>query len=460
MSKIIEVARTRVVDPMREFVRAEVAGGIVLLCATMVALIWANSSFTGSYERLWAIHLSLGTEPFGITADLRHWVNEGLMAVFFFVVGLEIKRELVTGALRDRRAAILPAAAAAGGALLPAVLFIGIAGGGPALAGWGIPMATDVAFAIGVLAVLGDRIPAGARLFLLSIAIVDDLIAIIVITIFYAAVPAWGWLTVAAASLLAVLGLRRLGVARIWPYVAAGLLAWYATYKSGVHATIAGVALALLTPAQPFHGREVLATLEHRLHPASAWLVVPLFALANAGVDLRGGLLTQAATSRLAWAVAVGLVAGKTIGIATVTLATVRAGLGVLPAEVKKTHIWGLSVVAGIGFTVSLFITGRAYQAADLVNQAKVGIFAGSLASGVAGATLLLLSRRGHRRRTAAGGRTASAVRTKNGRRTERQPAPARNDDRIGLDRQPNRTRPDARFRRLASRSTCGDLSE
>jgi hypothetical protein len=256
-------------------------------------------------------------------------------------------------------------------------------------------MATDVAFAIGVLALLGDRVPAGARLFLLSIAIVDDLIAIAVITVFYSAPLTWGWLAVAAAGLVAVAGLRRMSAARIWPYALTGLLVWYASYKSGIHATVAGVALALLTPARPFRGRHVLTTLEHRLHPVSAWAVVPVFALANAGVDLRGGLLTQAATSRLAWAVAAGLIAGKTIGIAAVTLAAVRARLGLLPAGVKTGHVWGLSAVAGIGFTVSLFITGLAYQAAGLVNQAKVGIFAGSLASGTAGIIILLLSRRG-----------------------------------------------------------------
>jgi len=316
MSNIVVAVRTRVVDPLREFVRAEVAGGIVLLGAALIALAWANSPLSAGYERLWATELSLGTGPFGITADLQHWVNEGLMAVFFFVVGLEIKRELVTGALRDRRAAVLPAAAAAGGVLLPALLFAAIAGGGPASAGWGIPMATDVAFAVGVLALLGDRVPAGARLFLLSIAIVDDLIAIAVITVFYSASLTWGWLALAAAGLVAVLGLRRLGAAHIWPYALVGLLVWYSAYKSGIHATIAGGALALLTPARPFRGRQVLTALEHRLHPVSAWVVVPLFALANAGVDLRGGLLTAAATSRLAWAVAVGLIAGKTIGIA------------------------------------------------------------------------------------------------------------------------------------------------
>jgi NhaA family Na+:H+ antiporter len=395
MSNIMVTARTRVVDPLREFVRAEVAGGIVLLGAALIALAWANSPFSAGYERLWSTELSVGTGPLGITADLQHWVNEGLMAVFFFVVGLEIKRELVTGALRERRAAVLPAAAAAGGVLLPALLFAAIAGGGPASAGWGIPMATDVAFAIGVLALLGDRVPAGARLFLLGIAIVDDLIAIVVISVFYSASLTWGWLAVAAAGLVVVLGLRRIGIFHIWPYALVGLLVWYATYRSGVHATIAGVALALLTPARPFRGREVLTTLEHRLHPLSAWAVVPLFALANAGVDLRGGLLTQAATSRLAWAVAAGLIVGKTIGIAAVTLAAVRARLGVLPAGVRTVHIWGLSAVAGIGFTVSLFITGLAYQAAGLVSQAKVGIFAGSLASAAAGVIILLHSRRG-----------------------------------------------------------------
>ena len=411
MNNLLVAARIRVVDPLREFVRAEATGGVVLLGAALIALAWANSPFSAGYQRLWATELPLGTGTFGITADLRHWINEGLMALFFFVVGLEIKRELVTGALRDRRAAILPAAAAAGGVVLPALVFAVIAPGGPASAGWGIPMATDVAFAVGVLAVLGDRVPAGARLFLLSIAIVDDLIAIVVITVFYSASLAWFWLAAAVAGLLAVLVLRLLGVTRIWPYALTGLLVWYATYKSGVHATIAGVVLALLTPARPFRGRQVLTTLEHRLHPVSAWFVVPLFALANAGVDLRGGLLTQAAASRLAWAVAIGLLAGKTIGIVTVTLAAVRARLGALPAGVTTSHVWGLSLVAGIGFTVSLFITGLAYQAPGLADQAKVGIFAGSLASGIAGAIVLLRSRHKSDFQVAQGSRTASRPR-------------------------------------------------
>jgi len=394
MTKLAVAAQVRAEDPRRDFAQAEVIGGIVLLAAVILALAWANSPLSGSYERLWATPLPLGVGPLTIDADLRHWVNEGLMAVFFFVVGLEIKRELVTGALRDARAAALPAMAAAGGVLLPALLFTVIAGGGAASAGWGIPMATDVAFAAGVLAVLGSRVPAGARLFLLSVAIVDDLIAITVIAVFYSAALAPGWLAVAGAGLAAVLGLRGLGVSRTWPYVVAGVAVWYAAYRSGVHATIAGAALALLTPARPVRGHQVLATLERRLHPVSALLVVPLFALANAGLDLRGGLLGQAAGSRLAWAVAVGLLAGKTLGIGAATLAAVRTGAGRLPPGIGAAQVWGVSMVAGIGFTVSLFITDLAYPAAALVDQAKVGIFVGSLASGVLGVIVLRVTAR------------------------------------------------------------------
>ena len=378
------------VEPLREFLQAESAGGVVLLVAAVLALVWANSPASGAYQALWAAELSLGTGPLAPSHDLRGWVNDGLMVLFFFIIGLEIKRELVTGELQEPRVAALPALAAMGGVVLPAAIFFGIVGTGEGAAGWGIPVATDIAFAVGVLAVLGSRIPTGVKVFLVSIAIVDDIIAIVIIAVFYAESIALGWLGAAAAGLLGVLVLRRVGLAAVWPYALVGVGVWYATDSSGVHATIAGVALGLLTPAHPVGGREVLHELEHRLHPVTAFAVVPLFALANAGMDLRGGVLADAAGSELAWAVAAGLLVGKTFGIALVTLLAHRTRLATLPPGMSTGQVWGIAALAGIGFTVSLFIAELAYEDPALVDRAKVGIFTGSAASAALGVALLL----------------------------------------------------------------------
>jgi NhaA family Na+:H+ antiporter len=376
----------------------EASGGIVLVAAAAVALLLANSALSGTYEALVHAELRLGVGELSITEDLQHWVNDALMAIFFFVVGLEIKRELVIGELRDRRAAALPAVAALGGVVLPALIFLALVGDGPAARGWGIPMATDIAFAVGVLALLGDRVPGGAKLLLLSIAIVDDIIAIAVIAAVYTATLSLVCLGVAVAGLIAVLVLRLLGATPVWPYVVVGIFVWLATFESGVHATIAGVALGLLTPTGDVGGRNVLEQLEHRLHPVSAFVIVPLFAFANAGVDLRGGALEEAASGSLAVAVAVALLVGKTVGIGGAALLAQRIGIGALPAGVQTRHVWGLAALGGIGFTVSLFVADLAYDPESLTNQAKVGIFAGSLISAVVGSLVLRSGRRLARR--------------------------------------------------------------
>jgi NhaA family Na+:H+ antiporter len=253
-------------------------------------------------------------------------------------------------------------------------------------------MATDIAFAVGVLALLGDRVSSGVKLLVLTIAIVDDVVAITVIAVFYTDDLSVGWLLLALAGLLAVALLRRSGAARILAFVPLGVFVWVATYQSGVHATIAGVALALLTPARPIAGRDVLATLEHRLHPITGFLIVPLFALANAGLVLDSETLGDAATSRVALAIAAGLVLGKLLGIAGAALAGVRLGVGSLPEDVQPRQVWGVAALGGIGFTVSLFITQLAYDDAALIETAKVGIFAGSITSAALGIALLLRS--------------------------------------------------------------------
>jgi Na+:H+ antiporter, NhaA family len=383
-------AATAVASPLRAFLHAESAGGIVLVIAAAIALVWANSPAADGYAQFWQQKITLGGGPATISHDLRHWVNDGLMALFFFVIGLEIKRELVVGELRDRRAAALPALAAVGGVAVPAILYVVIVGGGEAARGWGIPMATDIAFAVGILALLGRHASTGAKLFLLSVAIADDILAIGVIAIFYSdRVNPW-WLATAAGGLLLAVGLRRIGVASPWGYVPIGMLVWFATLESGVHATLAGVALGLLTPARPVAGRDILEDLERFLHPVSAFLVIPIFALANAGVDLRGGTLGDAFGQPLTWAVIAGLVFGKIIGIGGVTYLVRRLRWGALPGDMHHREILGAAALGGIGFTVSLFITDLAFATETLTGQAKVGILTASVIAAVVGAALLL----------------------------------------------------------------------
>jgi NhaA family Na+:H+ antiporter len=389
----VKPAVRRVVDPLKEFLHAEAAGGIALAVAALIAVVWVNSPLAGSYTDLWSQELTLGGWQLSVTEDLQHWVNDGLMAVFFFVVGLEIKRELVTGELRDPRAAALPAVAALGGVVLPAAIFLAWTWDSNAAQGWGIAMATDIAFAVGLLALLGSRVSPGAKLFLLTIAIVDDIIAISVIAAVYTDTVSLPWLLSAVGGLTVVVLLRRVGVGQIWPYVAIGGVVWACTLESGVHATIAGVLLGLLTPTGEVHGRDVLVTLEHRLHPWSAFVIIPLFALANAGVVLSGSALGEAVRSPLALGIASGLVVGKMLGISGATFLMLRLGWGVLPYGVHRAQIWGVAAVAGIGFTVSLFIADLAYDDPALTEVAKIGIFAGSLLSGLIGAALLSRSR-------------------------------------------------------------------
>jgi NhaA family Na+:H+ antiporter len=379
----------RALDPLTEFLHQESAGGVALLAATVAALVWANAIGEGSYTSFWETGLTLGFGSLSLDEDLRHWVNDGLMVLFFFVVGLEIKREVAVGRLSDRKAALLPVVAALGGVILPALIFLAIIGGGPGSEGWAIPMATDIAFAVGVLALLGDRVSAGVKLLLLSIAIVDDLIAISVIALFYSEGISLLWLAGAVAGLLVVAGMNLRGVSRVAAYVPVGLLVWVAALESGVHPTVAGVALALLTPAQPVDGRRVLEQLEHRLHPYTAFAVLPLFALANAGIALDAGVIADAVASPLPWAIAVGLVVGKLLGITGAALLALRLRIGALGEDVRLAQVWGVAALGGIGFTVSLFVAQLAYTDPEIIDLAKIGIFTGSIVSAVIGVALL-----------------------------------------------------------------------
>jgi NhaA family Na+:H+ antiporter len=380
------------IDAATEYLHDETTGGIVLLVATAAALVWANLG--GSYLSFWHTELTLGVGSLSITEDFQHWVNDGLMALFFFVVALEVKREFVTGDLRDRRTATVPVLAALGGAALPAIIFALLTLGGEGASGWAIPTATDIAFAVGVLALLGDRIPAGVKLLLLTIAVVDDVLAIAVIAIFYSSGISLAWLAAVVAGLAAIVALRALGVRRVIAYVPLGIFVWIAMLESGVHATIAGVAVGLLMPAHPIDGRQMLEEVEHRLHPFSSFLVIPLFALANAGIVLDSSTISAAAESRIAWAIAIGLVLGKLFGIAGTILLVARLGIGKLPDGVRVQHVWGIAALGGIGFTVSLFIAQLAYSDPLTIDSAKFGIFAGSIVSALLGVAILVKGRR------------------------------------------------------------------
>ena len=411
-----------VAQPLARFLHVEAAGGILLLGATVVALVWANSPWQSSYVDLWSTEAVVRIGSAEVAENLQHWVNDGLMAVFFFVVGLEIKRELVTGDLSEPRDAMLPAVAALGGMVVPAAIFLAFNAGGSGRDGWGVPMATDIAFAVGVLALLGDRVPPPAKLLLLALAIVDDIGAILVIAVFYTDDLALGWLAAAIVGLVAVAQMRRL---RVWyppVYLVAGVLVWWFTFQSGVHATIAGVALGLVTPARPllpapvadeiadrlsvdtdvsaeevrevsFALRESVSVAERLgqdLHPWSSYVIVPIFALANAGIPLSWDALGDAAGSALTIGVVVGLVVGKPLGIVAAVVLTTRLGLGRLPDGLGWRHVWGIGALAGIGFTVSLFISGLAFDTADHRNQAALGVLAASALAAVVGTLVLL----------------------------------------------------------------------
>jgi NhaA family Na+:H+ antiporter len=413
-----------VARPLARFLRVEAAGGILLLAATLVALVWANSPWQQSYHDLWSTEAVLRIGTFDVTEDLRHWVNDGLMAVFFFVVGLEIKRELVVGDLSDRRDAMLPVVAALGGMVAPALIYTAINTGGPGAGGWGVPMATDIAFAVGILALLGDRVPTSGKVLLLALAIVDDIGAIVVIAAVYTERIAAGWLAAAIAGLLAMLALRRLRVWYMPIYVVLGFGVWLCALESGVHATIAGVAIGLITPARPllsepeaeriadrlsadtavtaeevrdisFELRESVSLaerIEELLHPWSSYVIVPVFALANAGVALSWSGLADAAGSAVSLGVVAGLVIGKALGITLAIALLVRSGRGRLPDDLTWRHVVGLGALAGIGFTVSLFISGLAYDTASDATDAALGVLAASVLAAVAG-TLILRAR-------------------------------------------------------------------
>lgn len=406
--------------PLQRFLVTEAGGGALLLAAAVVALVWANLP-AADYETFWQTEAAVRLGDAAMTLDLRHWVNNGAMALFFLAVGLEISRELTVGELHSPRSVLVPVLGAAGGMVLPALLYVAFNHAGPAGHGWGIPVSTDTAFVVGILALFGPRCPDQLRLFLLTLAIADDIGAIALIAVFYSddvSLPALG---VVAALVLVLVALRWAGVWQLRLYVVAGLALWAAVYASGVHPTLAGVLVGLLVPATPvepgqaerlrFYGRAVIeradatrarlaasaarATvpandrLQDALHPVSAYLVVPIFGLANAGVRLDAQALGSALTSPITIGIVAALLAGKTIGISAGTAAALSTGLGDLPGRVRYGHLIGGALLAGIGFTISLFITDLAFTDELQRQQAKIGVLAGSLLAAMLGSLAL-----------------------------------------------------------------------
>lgn len=411
---------------MVRFFHFEAAGGIVMLVAAAAALVWANSPWQDSYHALLDSHARVEIGSLLVLDEpLEGWINDALMVVFFFVVGLEIKRELVVGELRRPGAVALPVIAAVGGMAVPAVIYAVLNSGGEGSAGWAIPMATDIAFAVGVVSLVGRRVPSSLKVFLLTLAIVDDIGAIAVIAIFYTSAISVGWLAVSGGILLLLAVMRMM---RVWytpVYLIVGLMLWWALFESGVHATIAGVIMGMLAPARPlvgvsklddmasrwFEGRSLSpptarrASFEVRervavadrladlLHPWTSFVVVPVFALANAGVELSGDELGAALRSPVTIGVVLGLVIGKLIGVSSFSWLAVRLGVCSLPSDATWRQVIGIGGLAGIGFTVSLFITNLAFVSQDITDQAKVGILAASTVAALVGAVILRSSR-------------------------------------------------------------------
>jgi NhaA family Na+:H+ antiporter len=385
--------RRAIFDPLRELFPGDVLGGVVLIACAVVAMAWANSPWAGSYFGLLAARLPVAIGPVALDLTVLHWINDLLMAVFFLVVGMEIKREFMTGELMDPRRAALPVAGALGGMIAPALIYSAFNHGGPGAHGWGIPMATDIAFSLGVLALLGPAVPRGITVFLAALAIADDLGAVLVIALFYTAKLNLGALAAALAlvALLAVLGRRGLTRLSVWLFAAPFL--WLLMHESGVHATIAGVLLGWTIPlgraGDPDISDSPLETLEHGLKPWVTWCVMPLFALANAGVALHGMTLASLAEPVSA-GVALGLLLGKPVGILGLSRLAVALGWAKLPRGAGWPQMAGVGMLAGIGFTVALFVASLSFHGgAGLEPLAKIGILTASTLSAIVGALFL-----------------------------------------------------------------------
>jgi NhaA family Na+:H+ antiporter len=424
----------RILRPIESFLHVQAASGIVLLLAAVVALIWANSPWSDSYGHLWHTPLTIGIGRFVSSQSLHFWINDGLMTVFFLIVGLEIRREIHEGELSDLRRAALPIVAAAGGMLVPAFIYLALNRTPEVSRGWGIPTATDIAFAVGVLALLGKRVPPALRVLLLALAIIDDIGAILIIAFFYSEGVSFQGLLIAGAGTAGIVLFQRVGVRSALAYVIPGGVVWLGMLRSGVHPTIAGVIVGMMTPARAWFGREgflevvgrvveevrerghrgkheeraahaerdafdslkrvklaerealpPVVRVQHALHGWVAFGVMPLFALANAGVYVRGLSLTEAHSETVLLGIVFGLVLGKPVGIVLASFIATRVGLCRLPRGVDWKGVTVVGCVAGIGFTVAIFVTGLAFEDAKLLTVAKVAVLAASVVAALAG---------------------------------------------------------------------------
>ena len=425
----------KLLRPINEFLHQEASGGILLMICTFIALIWANTVWSQSYHDLWHTHLVVSIGNL-LTLDysIHHWINDGLMVIFFFTVGLEIKRELLVGELSSARKASLPIAGALGGMVAPALLYVVFNAGGEGANGWGIPMATDIAFVVGIMALLGPRVPITLKIFVLALAIADDIGAVMVIAVFYTAEISSSALIIAAIVLALLVLLNRLGTKSLIPYAVLGLILWLAFLQSGIHATIAGVLLAFTIPASSRYDtnkfsekvrqlishfdstgdewknvlnnserqHDVLAIeescekvltplqrFEHGLHPWVSFFIIPVFALANAGVTLTDMDILDALLSPVSLGIIVGLFIGKQLGIFAFSFLAVKLKLSSLPEGVNWKNLYGAGILAGIGFTMSLFIAGLAFNNPALIDLSKIGVLSGSLISGIVGFVFL-----------------------------------------------------------------------
>ncbi|MBS1706207.1 MAG: Na+/H+ antiporter NhaA [Armatimonadetes bacterium] len=431
----------RVLRPFQEFAEREASGGIVLLASAVLALVWANTSFAPSYFSLWETELRLTVGSWKLQKSLLHFINDGLMAMFFFIIGLEIKREILVGELSSLKQAALPLVAAVGGMVVPALLYFAFARNTPGVSGWGIPMATDIAFALGILALAGKRVPSSLKVFLAALAIVDDIGAVLVIALFYTSSLDMGYLLWASGALALMVAANALGVRSILIYTVLGLFLWYFVLKSGIHATIAGVLAAFTLPAKSVIGESrfslrlgelmddfseagrvfqqrmlderqesIISAIERQcerisnpvqklirvLHPWSAFLIMPVFAFANSGLEVPLGQLSEALRYEVTLGVLVGLVVGKPLGILAFSWLSVKSGLAAAPRGVTWPQISAVGLIAGIGFTMSLFITSLAFEGSLLASEAKLGVLMASVIAGSSGLIALRLATRRH----------------------------------------------------------------
>lgn len=426
-------ASTLKLNPIQRFFKMEAAGGILLMISAAVAIIWANSPFAEAYFHLWHAHIAIEVGHQMISMHLLHWINDGLMAIFFLSVGLEIKKEVLHGELASPKKAALPIAGAIGGMVLPALFYVVFNVGTPELGGWGVPMATDIAFALGVIILLGKRVPPALKIFVVALAIVDDLGAVLVIAFFYTSQLSWAALGAAAGFLTALVAANRMGIRRPAVYVVLGIGLWVAFLKSGVHATLAGVLMALTIPAGKKMGayafmtkgrdlvykywgatepsqkelthdqehaihdleqacKDVTSPMERMEHALAGWIsffIMPFFAFANAGVSFIGGDIMAALTSNVTLGIIAGLFLGKQLGVFFFSWAAVKMGVASMPTNSTWRQFYGVSILTGIGFTMSLFIATLAFGEGAVLDNAKIGILVASLVAGVAGWMIL-----------------------------------------------------------------------